>query len=70
MITVWTKPGHCSQCDATKRILDKKGIDYRERVIGDVEREAFKAQGLMQAPIVETDRETWAGHRMDKLITL
>jgi len=32
--------------------------------------EEFKAQGLMQAPIVETDNKTWTGFRLDKIKSL
>ena len=30
----------------------------------------FKAQGHMQAPVVVTEAETWAGYRPDKIIAI
>lgn len=70
MITVYTLKGHCSNCEATKRILDRKGIEYVEKIMTDADRETFKAQGHLAAPVVITDSDAWAGHRIDKLSTL
>lgn len=72
MITVYSKPS-CVQCTATYRALDNKGVRYEvvdltaqpEEVI-----DAFKARGLMQAPVVVTDRDEWAGFRPDKVAAL
>lgn len=72
MITVYSKPS-CVQCTATYRALDNKGVGYEvidlttqpEEVI-----DAFKARGLMQAPIVVTDSDEWAGFRPDKVAAL
>lgn len=71
-VTVWSKSG-CVQCTATYRALDAKGITYQ---VVDLEQEAgetieqFKARGLMQAPIVITDTDEWAGFRPDKIAAL
>lgn len=72
MITVYSKPS-CVQCTATYRALDSKGVRYEvvdltaqpEEVI-----DAFKARGLMQAPVVVTDRDERAGFRPDKVAAL
>lgn len=67
-ITIYTTP-NCMGCAATKRQFDKMGIDYL--VIDLSERpdlvENFKAQGLAQAPIVQTSTDTWSGMRPDKI---
>lgn len=60
----------CSKCTATKRAMDKKGISYEAREMTAAEREAFKAAGLLSAPVVVTDQETWAGFRPDKILSL
>jgi glutaredoxin-like protein NrdH len=72
MITVYSKPS-CVQCTATYRALDNKGVSY---VVVDLSAEptevvdAFKARGLMQAPIVVTDTDEWAGFQPDKIAAL
>ena len=67
-ITIYTTP-NCMGCAATKRQFDKMGVDYL--VIDLSERpdlvENFKAQGLAQAPIVQTTTDTWSGMRPDKI---
>lgn len=67
-ITIYTTP-NCMGCAATKRQFDKMGVDYL--VIDLSERpdlvENFKAQGLAQAPIVQTSTDTWSGMRPDKI---
>lgn len=71
-ITVWGKGEQfCGQCKATKNSLDNKGVPYQTKDITaeeHAERLAqFKAQGLNQAPIVQTPTETWAGFRPDMI---
>ena len=70
-ITVYSKTA-CVQCNATYRALDSKGISY---TVVDLEQhpeavDEFKARGLMQAPVVVTDTDAWAGFRPDKIATL
>lgn len=52
-VTVWSKP-RCVQCTAVYRALDKGKVDYEIKNLPDFpeELEAFKAIGLMQAPVV------------------
>ena len=72
MITVYSKPS-CVQCTATYRALDNKGVRYEvvdltaqpAKVVDE-----FKARGLLQAPIVVTDTDTWTGFRPDKVAAL
>lgn len=70
-VKVWTK-SFCVQCEQTKKQLDKFDIPYVElNLEEDLDQlEAFKEQGLMSAPIVETETGTWSGFRLDKLQTL
>ena len=70
-ITVYTTPG-CSGCTATKRILDRAGIDYATVDLSDNPElvEQFKEQGLVSAPIVSAGDEVWSGMRPDKLRTI
>ena len=70
-VTVYTKPA-CVQCNATYRALDKKGIAYE---VVDMSQdpaalERVRALGFMQAPVVVTEAETWAGYRPDKIIAI
>jgi len=75
-ITLFTKPS-CVQCEATKRRLDKLGIDY---TTVDVTKDpaAFDhivGLGYQQVPVVEVKRskkkdESWAGYRPDLLAGL
>jgi glutaredoxin-like protein NrdH len=67
-VVVWSKPS-CVQCNAVYRAFDKakmvKGVDYEVRNLPDFPEklEEFKAAGLMQAPVVESDvAETFAGN--------
>ena len=70
-ITVWTKP-NCSQCEMTKKQLDKRGIIYQEKRLDRSPKavERFLELGLLAAPIVETDRKQWSGFRLEKIKSL
>lgn len=68
-VSVYSLPD-CVGCAATKRALDKAGVEYDEIPLQEhpdlVAR--FKQQGLAQAPIVETsDGDRWAGFNPGKL---
>lgn len=68
-VTLYTTP-ECMGCAATKRALDKAGVEYDEIPLQDNPHliQQFKKQGLAQAPIVETkDGERWAGYNPGKL---
>jgi glutaredoxin-like protein NrdH len=70
-VTVWTTD-FCVQCVQTKKQFDKLGIEYVSRdLAGHPDKlEEFKAKGLLQAPIVETDIKAWSGFRIDKIKSL
>ena len=70
-ITVYSKP-LCVQCDATKRALNKAGIAYD---VVDITEDAealakVKSMGYVQAPVVMTGEDHWAGFRPDKIKAL
>lgn len=68
-VTLYTTP-ECVGCAATKRTLDKAGVEYEEIPLQENPHliQQFKKQGLAQAPIVETkDGERWAGFNPKKL---
>ncbi|MGQ4535025.1 glutaredoxin-like protein NrdH [Dermabacteraceae bacterium P13115] len=70
-ITVYSKP-MCVQCDATKRALNKAGLDY---TVVDLTEDAealakVKALGYMAAPVVITANDHWSGFRPDKIKAL
>jgi len=71
MVTIYTKP-KCVQCNATKHALDKKGIGYQSVDITEdaAALERIKGMGYMQAPVVITDTDSWAGFRPDKIDAL
>jgi len=65
-VTVYTKKP-CSQCDMTMKLMDREGIVYEAVSLTDELVEKFKAEGLMQAPIVVIGNygRRWAGFRPD-----
>lgn len=67
-IVVWSKPS-CVQCTATYRKLDSLGFAYevRDLTMDPDAVEAFKARGLMSAPIVVTGDDAWAGFNPIKI---
>ena len=69
--TVYTKPS-CVQCNATYRALDSKGIEYDIVDLSEdpTALETVKELGYLQAPVVVTDDEHWAGFRPDKISAL
>jgi glutaredoxin-like protein NrdH len=70
-VTVWSTP-NCVQCMMTKKEMDRLGIAYEAFDLTDHpdQLEAFKDQGLLQAPIVTTDNKVWSGFRRDKILSL
>lgn len=72
MTVVYTKP-NCVQCDMTKRLMDKIGIDYETVDISENPEELEKliAMGYRAAPVVIADNgESWAGFQPDKVTAL
>lgn len=71
MTTVYTKP-NCVQCDATKRMMDKLGVEYTTIDIAANPEELDKLiqMGYRSAPVVITDDDSWAGFQPDKISDL
>jgi glutaredoxin-like protein NrdH len=72
MVTVYTKP-QCIQCDMTKRLMDKIGVEYNTVDIVENPEELDKliALGYRAAPVVITDNgESFAGFQPDKITAL
>ena len=71
MTTVYTKPS-CVQCDMTKRYMDKNNIEYTTIDITQ-DRDALDlilGMGFSSAPVVISDKGSWAGFQPDKLSEL
>ena len=70
-IIVWEKP-NCVQCQSTKRVMEKMGIQFKVRRLDRSPKavERFLELGLTAAPIVETDDRRWSGFRLDKIKSL
>jgi len=71
MVTIYTK-NNCVQCDATKRMMDKLGVEYETVNISDYPEELDKliALGYRAAPVVITDNDSWAGFQPDRITGL
>ena len=67
-VTVYTKPD-CVQCDSTKRVLDRAGIEYETiDLTQDAEAmEYVRNLGFSSAPVVETSTDIWSGFRNERL---
>jgi glutaredoxin-like protein NrdH len=68
MTVVYTKPA-CVQCDMTKRMLDKNGVEYTTVDITQ-DPDAYDMivkMGFMSAPVVISGDESWAGFQPDKI---
>ena len=78
IVTVYTQP-HCYPCDATKRRMTKKGIDFEVKDAQD-QCEAWieqqRQRGLASTPIVSVTDESgaevavWAGFQPTKIDSL
>lgn len=70
-VTVYTTP-NCVQCEMTKRQFDKLGVHYAVVDLAEnpLKVEEFRQKGLLQAPIVTTDRKVWSGFKPAKIQSL
>ena len=70
-ITVYTLP-NCTQCDATKKTLIRRNLEFSEiRIDQNPELIAeFIDMGHSTAPIVKAGDEVWSGFRMDRIMAL
>lgn len=68
MITVYTKP-QCVQCEATKRHLNRLGIEYNTVDITEDTAALDKliSMGFQSAPVVITKNDQWSGYQPDKI---
>jgi len=71
MTTVYTKD-NCVQCDMTKRLMDKIGVEYETVNITQNTEELDKLieLGYRAAPVVVSDGESWAGFQPEKINAL
>lgn len=67
-VTVYSKP-ECVQCDMTKRLMDKEGIEYESvDVLEDVEAmERIRSLGFSSVPVVICGDQSWAGFRAERI---
>jgi glutaredoxin-like protein NrdH len=67
-VTVYTLP-NCVQCNQTKKLMDREGVEYEAVKLEEHpdKAEKFKDQGMLQAPIVVigNDGRHWSGFRPD-----
>ena len=70
VLTIYSAP-NCMGCKMTARALQKAGVKFKLVDLSSLSPEAieaFKAEGLMQAPIVRTgEGDHWSGFRPDKI---
>jgi glutaredoxin-like protein NrdH len=71
MTVVYTKP-QCIQCDMTKRLMDKIGVEYTtvDIVENPAELDKLIEMGYRAAPVVVTEDDSWAGFQPDKISEL
>lgn len=71
MTTVYSKPA-CVQCDMTKKMLDKNGIEYTViDITEDVQAyDKIVSMGFMSVPVVISGDQAWAGFQPDKINAL
>jgi glutaredoxin-like protein NrdH len=70
-VTVYTTP-NCVQCNATKKHLERIGIEYETVDLSenpDTLRE-FVEKGLTTAPIVVAGENIWSGYQHAKIESL
>lgn len=70
-ITVYSKPA-CVQCDATKKDLKKRGLEFEviDVTEDDAALEKVKSMGFLGAPVVIAGDQSWAGYRPDLIAPL
>ncbi|MDK8826397.1 glutaredoxin-like protein NrdH [Corynebacterium striatum] len=70
-ITLYTKPA-CVQCNATKKALDRAGLEYTsvDVTLDEEARDYVMALGYIQAPVVEANGEHWSGFRPERIKAL
>lgn len=63
-VIVYTTP-NCVQCNATKKHLERRGIDYEvvDLSLNEDKLNEFVSMGMTKAPIVDTGTRIWTGYR-------
>lgn len=64
MVTVYSQP-NCQPCKATKRFLEKNGIDHEVIDLSQDHdaREFVVSLGYKETPVVVYGEQHWSGHR-------
>jgi glutaredoxin-like protein NrdH len=70
-VTLYTKPA-CVQCTATRKALDKNGVEYDVVDITEdpAARDYVMSLGYLQAPVVIAGQQHWSGFRPDAIRSL
>jgi glutaredoxin-like protein NrdH len=71
LITVYSKPA-CQACIATKRQLDKEGLEYQmiDVTKDPTAREYVESLGYLSAPVIVAGEDHWFGYRPDRIHAL
>ena len=67
-VTIYTLPA-CVQCDTSKRMMNRLGIEYKEIDMSKDEAavEYVKELGYTAAPIIVNGSTHWSGFRMEMI---
>lgn len=70
-VIVYSK-NNCSDCTATKELMDEKGIEYTEINIQEQKeyRDQLFAMGFRQMPVVNVGDDWWSKFNRDKILAL
>jgi glutaredoxin-like protein NrdH len=70
-VTVYTTPT-CVQCESTKKLMDKNGIEYSvvDLTQDDEAMTMVRELGYASAPVVVAGENHWSGFRPDKISSL
>ena len=67
-VVIYTLPS-CVQCDTSKRMMDRLGVEYEEIDLSknDTATEYVKELGYTAAPIIVNGSTHWSGFRMEMI---
>ena len=70
-VTLYSRPG-CGPCTATRRAMDKAGLDYTgvDISIDSEARDRVMALGYSSAPVVVAGQDHWSGFRPERIKNL
>jgi glutaredoxin-like protein NrdH len=69
-VTVYTKPA-CVQCTATRKALDKNGVEYDVvDITEDPDARDYVMSLGLQAPVVIAGEQHWSGFKPDAIRSL